>query len=79
MTDNTAAVVIRGLAMPVVMGWQVGVYCDRCPGGFGPVGVWPGSWGAGRVRMLGIDLQVLRLRLVLERVRRGAGADWGQV
>lgn len=78
MTENTA-VVIRGLALPVVLGWQLGVYCDRCLGGFGPVGVWPGSWGAGRVRTLGIDLQGMRLRLVLERVRLGAGADWGLV
>jgi len=79
MTENTAAVVIRGLAMPVVMGWQVGVYCDRCPDGFAPVGVWRDSWGAGRVRTLGIDLQVLRVRLVVERLRRGAGAGWGLV
>lgn len=79
MTENNAAVVIRGLVLPVVMGWQVGVYCDRCPGGFGPVGVWRDSWGAGRVRTLGIDLLVVRLRLVEERVQRGAGADWGLV
>ncbi|MFN4865861.1 MAG: hypothetical protein ACK5GZ_06020 [Cyanobium sp.] len=71
MTENNAAVVIRGLALPVVLGWQVGVYCDGCLGGFGPVGVWRDSWGAGRVRALGIDLQVVRLRLVLERVARG--------
>jgi hypothetical protein len=79
MTKNTAAVVIRGLALPVVMGWQVSMFCDRCPGGFGSVGVWRDRWGAGRVRTLGIDLQVLRLRLVLERVHPGAGADWGLV
>lgn len=79
MTESNAAVVIRGLVLPVVMGWQVGVYCDRCADGFAPVGVWRDSWGAGRVRTLAIDLQVLRLRLVLERVRRGAGADWGLI
>jgi hypothetical protein len=78
MTKNTA-VVIRGLVLPVVLGWQLAMYCDRCPGGFGSVGVWRDRSGAGRLRTLGIDLQVLRLRLVVERVRRGAGADWGLV
>jgi hypothetical protein len=75
MTRNNPAVAIRGLALPVVMGWQVGVYCDRCSAGFRPVGVWRDSWGAGRVRTLGLDLMGVRVRLVVERVR-GAGAEW---
>jgi hypothetical protein len=70
MTENNAAVVIRGLVLPVVMGWQVGLYLDRCPAGFGPVGLWRDSWGAGRVRTLGADLLGVRLRLVLETKQR---------
>jgi|LakMenEpi03Aug12_release.lakeMendotaPanAssembly.Ray.scaffolds.fasta_scaffold5490979_1 hypothetical protein len=49
------------------MGLQLGVYCDRGPGGFGPMGVWRDSWKAGRVQTLGIDLEGVRLRLILER------------
>ena len=77
MTENNAAVVIRGLVLPVVMGWQVGLYLDRCPAGFAPVGLWRDSWGAGRVRTLGLDLPGVRLRVVLERVPPGAAAEWG--
>ena len=60
--------VIRGLVLPVVMGWQLGLYCDRCADGFRPLGVWRDSWGAGRVWTLGIDLLVVRVRLVLDRM-----------
>ncbi len=67
MTRNNPAVVMRGLALPVVMGWQLGVYCDRCLAGFGPMGVWRDSWEAGQVRTLGLDLMGVRVRLVLER------------
>ncbi len=79
MTENTAAVAIRGLVLPVVMGWQLAGYLDRCRGGFGPVGLWTDSWGAGRVRTLGIDLLGVRLRVALERVPAGAAAEWGLI
>jgi hypothetical protein len=79
MTENNAAVVIHGLVLPVVMGWQVGLYLDRGPAGFGPVGLWRDSWGAGRVRSLGLDLLGVRVRVVLERVPAGAVADWGLI
>ncbi len=79
MTEHNAAVVIRGLVLPVVMGRQVGLYLDRCPAGFGPVELWRDSWGAGRVRTLGLDLLGVRVRVVLERVPPGAVAEWGLV
>jgi hypothetical protein len=79
MTESNAAVVIHGFVLPVVMGWQVGLYLDRCPAGFAPVGLWRDSWGAGRVRTLGLDLLGMRLRVVLERVPAGAVAEWGPV
>jgi hypothetical protein len=79
MTENNAAVVIRGLALPPVLGWQLAGYCDRCPAGFGPAGLWHDSWGASRVRTLGLDLGGVRLRLMLERVRADAVAEWGLV
>lgn len=79
MTENNAAVVIHGLVLPVVMGWQVGLYLDRCQAGFGPVGLWRDSRGAGRVRTLGVDLLGVRLRVVVERVPAGAVAEWGPV
>jgi hypothetical protein len=78
MTENNA-VVICGLVLPPVMGWQVGLYLDRCPAGFSPVGLWRDSWRAGRVRTLGLDLLGVRLRVVLERVPAGAVAEWGLV
>jgi len=68
MTESNAAVVIRGLALPPLLGVQLGLYLDRCPAGFGPVGVWRDCWGAGRVRTLGFDLLGVRLRVVVERV-----------
>ncbi len=77
MTENNAAVVIRGLALPPLLGVQLGLYLDRCPAGFGPVGLWRDSWGAGRVRTLGLDLPGVRVRVVLERVPPGAAAEWG--
>jgi hypothetical protein len=66
MTENNAAVVIRGLVLPEVMGWQLALYCDTCTDGFDPVGLWRDSWGAGRVRSLGLYLLGVRLRVVLE-------------
>jgi hypothetical protein len=85
MTENNAAVVIRGLALPPLLGVQLGLYLDRCPGGFGPMGLWRDSWGAGRMRTLGLDLPGVRVRVrvrvrvVLERVPAGAAAEWGLV
>jgi hypothetical protein len=79
MVENTAALVSYGLALPPLLGWQLAGYLDRCPGGFGPVGLWRDSWGAGRVRTLGIDLLVVRVRVVLERVPAGVAAEWGLV
>jgi hypothetical protein len=79
MTENNAALVTRGLALPPLLGVQLGLYLDRCPAGFGPVELWRDSWGAGRVRMLGLDLLGVRLRVVLERVPADAVAEWGLV
>jgi hypothetical protein len=67
MTESNAAVVIRGLALPPLLGVQLGLYLDRCPAGFGPGGLWRDSWGAGRVRTLGLDLLGVRMRVVVER------------
>jgi hypothetical protein len=67
MTENNAAVVTRRLVLPPVMGWQGGLYLDRCPAGFGPGGLWRDSWGTGRVRTPGLDQLGVRLRLALER------------
>lgn len=84
MTENPASVVMRGLALPPALGWQVAAYVDRCPAGFrprdgAPVPLWRDRCGAGRVRTLGVDLSGLRLRLVVEKVVLGAGAEWGLV
>jgi hypothetical protein len=79
MIENNAAVVIRGLALPPLLGVQLGLYLDRCPAGFGPAGLWRDNWGAGRARTLGLDLLGVRLRVVLERVPAGAIAEWGLV
>jgi hypothetical protein len=79
MTESDAAVVIRGLVLPPLLGWQLAMYCDTCADGFGPVRLWRDSWGAGRVRALGLDLSGVRLRVVLERVPAGAAAEWGLV
>ena len=68
MTENNAAVLTRGVALPVVLGRQLGLYFDRCSVGFGPASLWRDSWGGGGVRTVGLDLLGLRLRVVLERV-----------
>ena len=82
MTESN--VVVRGLALPVVMGWQVGLYCDRdlgCPAAYSPVQLWRDSYGKGRWRVwtLGADLGRVQLRVVLERVRADSGRYWGLI
>ena len=79
MTESNAAVLIRGLALPPLLGRQLAGYYERCPAGFGALRLWRDSWGAGRVRTLGLDLLGVRLRVVLERVPVGTAVEWGLV
>lgn len=68
-------VTTTGLALPPVLGIQVGLYCDRSAGGFWPAGPWRDHWG--KVLVLGVDAGPLRLRLVAERLRPGLTVERG--
>lgn len=79
MEDAREIASTSGLALPAVGGVQLAAYVDRCPSGFWPAGAWRDRWGQGPgvVRTLGLDIAGVRLRLVAERLRPGAGWSWG--
>lgn len=61
----------RSAYFPPIVGWLVALHVDRCEGGFNPAGVWRDCWagaGARPVRTLGVDLGLVRARVVLERI-----------
>ena len=66
MEQTESHVSMRGVVLPVLMGWELALWRDRCPDGFRPVGAWHDSWSDARVQTLGLDLGWVRLRLVLE-------------
>lgn len=69
MNQTHATVITRGFALPALLGRELAGYCDRCAESFGPLGGWRDSWSDGRVRTLGLDLGMVRLRFVLARVQ----------
>ena len=79
MEDVREIVSTSGLGLPAVGGLQLAFYVDRYPSGFRQGGAWRDRWGRGpgAVRTLGLDIAGVRLRLVAEQLRPGAGWSWG--
>lgn len=72
-------VITRGLLLPAVGRYHLGLYVDRCAAGFGQPGPWRFDEGrrGGWLRTWGIDAGQLRYRAVLQKLAAGQRWGWG--